>query len=123
MTGEPSGVIESDYLSGEVAAEAWRDQGVATGRLEMDDLRQTGDWTQTSGHNRYRPCCSPEAQTGLAEITMRTVTIENDGGTWVGTLLGVSGTERANMHHEDSWARRVDRDWGVRRALGPSVHR
>jgi hypothetical protein len=54
----------------------------------MSDPRLSGTWTGTQGINRYSPDSDGD---GVAEVYSGTVTIANDGGTWVGTISGCSG--------------------------------
>lgn len=72
-----------------------RERWDEAGRLMMDDPRITGDWNGTVAINRYR---SP-GSAGRAETYSGTITVENDAGTWVGTLLGCSGCGQREMRH------------------------
>jgi hypothetical protein len=72
-----------------------REQWDEAGRLTMDDPRISGAWRGTVGINRYR---SPDGA-ARAETYTGTITVANDAGTWVGTLLGCSGCGRREDKH------------------------
>ena len=97
VTGEMKvlrSVRDGGGLEGEIADGVWHEEGPWSGRFEMDDSRLTGDATGYDGGNRYQ---MDENHVGLAEVGGGTITIENDGGAWEGSTLGVSGTERSDM--------------------------
>jgi len=77
---ESEGSIEDGFI---------RDQWEVRAQLEMSDSRLTGTWTETFGINRYSPI-DPDGDDpyGIAETITGTVSVENDGGTWVGTEFG-----------------------------------
>ena len=77
---ESEGSIEDGFI---------RDQWEERAQLEMSDSRLTGTWTETFGIDRYSPI-DPDGDDpyGIAETITGTVSVENDGGTWVGTTFG-----------------------------------
>jgi hypothetical protein len=86
VTGTISGWDEIEVESeGSIEDGFIRDQWEERAQLEMSDSRLTGTLTGTLGIDRYSPNASGD---GIAETFTGTVSVENDGGTWVGTQFG-----------------------------------
>ena len=88
VLGTLDGFEESNEAEGRIADAVLRSQNDVSAQLMMNDARLTGVWIGTQGINRYAP--NPDGR-GAAEVYSGNVTIENDSGTWVGTIHGCSG--------------------------------
>ena len=88
---------DTDRPGGEIADGVWRDLRDTSGSLSMSDSRLSGDWAGTLGINRYR---IDEDINGVAAVQTGSITIENDGGAWTGTVLGCS---RCADGFSESW--------------------
>ncbi|MFV2063788.1 MAG: hypothetical protein ACC726_09795 [Chloroflexota bacterium] len=75
-----------------------QDQQTEAGRLEMSDPRLSGSYSIKATMNRY---LHRDEEVG-AEVWSGTATVTNDGGAWIGTVIGCSSCNTDETHVPDT---------------------